>query len=55
MYKIPFHPYFTAKDILQYAITLTLPTTQTLTEPYIHKYKVFLLFLKNKWPLPVGH
>ena len=33
--KIPFHPYFTVKDILGFAITLIVLTVLTLKEPYI--------------------
>jgi quinol-cytochrome oxidoreductase complex cytochrome b subunit len=33
--KIPFHPYFTVKDILGFAITITVLTVLTLKEPYI--------------------
>nr|APU93546.1 cytochrome b [Sphaerotermes sp. A TB-2017] len=33
--KIPFHPYFTVKDILGFAIMIMLLTTLTLKEPYI--------------------
>nr|YP_009351038.1 cytochrome b [Planicapritermes planiceps]AQP28426.1 cytochrome b [Planicapritermes planiceps] len=33
--KIPFHPYFTAKDILGFAITIMMLTILTLKEPYI--------------------
>nr|ATL76489.1 cytochrome b [Stylotermes sp. CN14] len=33
--KIPFHPYFTTKDILGFLIALTLLTTLTLKEPYM--------------------
>jgi len=33
--KIPFHPYFTVKDILGFAITIIILTVLTLKEPYI--------------------
>jgi len=33
--KIPFHPCFTVKDILGFAITITILTILTLKEPYI--------------------
>nr|YP_001256898.1 cytochrome b [Reticulitermes flavipes]ABN10429.1 cytochrome b [Reticulitermes flavipes] len=33
--KIPFHPYFTASDIVGFAITIMALTTVTLSEPYI--------------------
>nr|URH16954.1 cytochrome b [Mimeutermes sorex] len=33
--KIPFHPYFTVKDILGFAITIMMLTILTLKEPYI--------------------
>jgi len=33
--KIPFHPYFTVKDILGFAITIIALTVLTLKEPYI--------------------
>nr|AQP27064.1 cytochrome b [Odontotermes sp. BDIT086] len=33
--KIPFHPYFTVKDILGFAITIMLLTMLTLKEPYL--------------------
>lgn len=33
--KIPFHPYFTARDIVGFAITIIALTTVTLREPYI--------------------
>jgi ubiquinol-cytochrome c reductase cytochrome b subunit len=33
--KIPFHQYFTAKDILGFAIIIILLSTLTLKEPYI--------------------
>ena len=33
--KIQFHPYFTAKDILGFAITVITLTILTLKEPYI--------------------
>jgi ubiquinol-cytochrome c reductase cytochrome b subunit len=33
--KSPFHPYFTVKDILGFAITLIILTVLTLKEPYI--------------------
>nr|WMY24207.1 cytochrome b [nr. Quasitermes sp.] len=33
--KIPFHPYFTTKDIVGFAITLMMLTALTLKEPYI--------------------
>jgi ubiquinol-cytochrome c reductase cytochrome b subunit len=33
--KIPFHPYFTVKDIVGFAITLIILTVLTLKEPYI--------------------
>jgi hypothetical protein len=33
--KIPFHPYFTVKDILGFAIIITLLTVLTLKELYI--------------------
>nr|ATL76503.1 cytochrome b [Stylotermes sp. Chi-131] len=33
--KIPFHPYFTTKDILGFMIAMTLLTTLTLKEPYM--------------------
>nr|YP_001256937.1 cytochrome b [Reticulitermes hageni]ABN10507.1 cytochrome b [Reticulitermes hageni] len=33
--KIPFHPYFTASDIVGFAITIMILTTVTLSEPYI--------------------
>nr|AQP29260.1 cytochrome b [Prohamitermes mirabilis] len=32
--KIPFHPYFTVKDLLGFAITIMLLTVLTLKEPY---------------------
>jgi ubiquinol-cytochrome c reductase cytochrome b subunit len=31
--KIPFHPYFTVKDILGFAITIIILTVLTLKEP----------------------
>nr|AIY61579.1 cytochrome b [Prorhinotermes canalifrons] len=33
--KIPFHPYFTVKDILGVALTITALTALTLKEPYL--------------------
>nr|AMX22859.1 cytochrome b [Coptotermes testaceus] len=33
--KIPFHPYFTVKDILGFAIMIMLLSTLTLKEPYL--------------------
>nr|QXT44139.1 cytochrome b [Labidotermes celisi] len=33
--KIPFHPYFTVKDILGFAIMIMMMTTLTLSEPYM--------------------
>ena len=33
--KIPFHPYFTRKDILRFAIIIILLSIPTLREPYI--------------------
>nr|URH16941.1 cytochrome b [Nasutitermes pinocchio] len=33
--KIPFHPYFTVKDIFGFALTIMLLTALTLKEPYI--------------------
>jgi len=33
--KIPFHPYFTVKDILGFAVTIIALTVLTLKEPYI--------------------
>nr|YP_001256924.1 cytochrome b [Reticulitermes virginicus]ABN10481.1 cytochrome b [Reticulitermes virginicus] len=33
--KIPFHPYFTASDIVGFAITIMILSTVTLSEPYI--------------------
>nr|YP_009350375.1 cytochrome b [Prohamitermes mirabilis]AQP26899.1 cytochrome b [Prohamitermes mirabilis] len=33
--KIPFHPYFTVKDLLGFAITIMLLTVLTLKEPYM--------------------
>jgi ubiquinol-cytochrome c reductase cytochrome b subunit len=33
--KIPFHPYFTVKDIVGFAVTIILLTILTLKEPYI--------------------
>ena len=33
--KIPFHPYFTVRDILGFAITIIALTLLTLKEPYI--------------------
>jgi ubiquinol-cytochrome c reductase cytochrome b subunit len=33
--KIPFHPYFTVKDILGFTITIIALTILTLKEPYI--------------------
>jgi ubiquinol-cytochrome c reductase cytochrome b subunit len=33
--KIPFHPYFTVRDIVGFIITLILLTILTLKEPYI--------------------
>jgi ubiquinol-cytochrome c reductase cytochrome b subunit len=33
--KIPFHPYFTVKDILVFAVTIIILTVLTLKEPYI--------------------
>jgi ubiquinol-cytochrome c reductase cytochrome b subunit len=33
--KIPFHPYFTVKDILGFLIVLTILSTLSLKEPYI--------------------
>ena len=33
--KIPFHPYFTLKDIVGFAITIMALTLLTLKEPYI--------------------
>nr|AIY62086.1 cytochrome b [Parrhinotermes browni] len=33
--KIPFHPYFTAKDLVGFALTFTLLTMTTLKEPYL--------------------
>ena len=33
--KIPFHPYFTVKDILGFAINIIILTVLTLKEPYI--------------------
>lgn len=33
--KIPFHPYFTVKDVVGFAITIILLTVLTLKEPYI--------------------
>nr|AIY61995.1 cytochrome b [Silvestritermes holmgreni]AQP29284.1 cytochrome b [Silvestritermes heyeri] len=33
--KVPFHPYFTVKDILGFAITIMALTILTLKEPYI--------------------
>ena len=33
--KIPFHPYFTTKDVLGFTITLIALTFLTLKEPYI--------------------
>jgi ubiquinol-cytochrome c reductase cytochrome b subunit len=33
--KIPFHPYFTVKDVLGFAIAIIILTVLTLKEPYI--------------------
>jgi ubiquinol-cytochrome c reductase cytochrome b subunit len=33
--KIPFHPYFTVKDILGFAITIIILTVLTLNGPYM--------------------
>nr|QAX91270.1 cytochrome b [Parrhinotermes sp. A MW-2019] len=33
--KIPFHPYFTTKDLVGFTLTLTLLTVLTLKEPYM--------------------
>jgi quinol-cytochrome oxidoreductase complex cytochrome b subunit len=33
--KTPFHPYFTVKDIVGFAITITILSVLTLKEPYI--------------------
>nr|QAX91140.1 cytochrome b [Schedorhinotermes lamanianus] len=33
--KIPFHPYFTTKDLMGFALTLLMLTVITLKEPYI--------------------
>nr|WNL53885.1 cytochrome b [Microtermes sp.] len=33
--KIPFHPYFTVKDILGFAVTIMMLTILTLSEPYL--------------------
>jgi ubiquinol-cytochrome c reductase cytochrome b subunit len=33
--KIPFHPYFTAKDITGFIITIIILSNLSLTEPYI--------------------
>jgi ubiquinol-cytochrome c reductase cytochrome b subunit len=33
--KIPFHPYFTAKDITRFIIAIIILSNLSLTEPYI--------------------
>jgi ubiquinol-cytochrome c reductase cytochrome b subunit len=36
--KIPFHPYFTVKDIVGFVVTLITLTVLTLKEPYILRH-----------------